>query len=161
MSGLVVCALAAQSCASATSTGGSHRAALSTDAQGRPTISSLPLRASAGESLGLQLYVVRSEARSLDAVKAHLAEHRAYLRQLEDRDVLFAAGPLWTSDGDGFQGDGLIIVRASSPSEASEIALRDPLHRLGARSFTVTPWMLNDGALTVRIALSRQLRELK
>jgi uncharacterized protein len=47
----------------------------------------------------VRLYVVTSIAKSLDAVKQNLPEHRAYLRELEDKNILFGAGPLWTDDG--------------------------------------------------------------
>lgn len=113
-----------------------------------------------GESLGLQLYVVLSRATDLHAVKANLAAHRDYLRQLEDDDTLFAAGPLWTSDEEHFEGDGLLVYRAKNVDKARLIADSDPMHSSGARTFEIMPWMLNDGTLNIRVSLSRQLREV-
>jgi uncharacterized protein len=111
-------------------------------------------------SLRMQLYVVTSIAKSLDAVKQNLPEHRAYLRELENTNTLFGAGPLWTDDGQYFEGDGLLIYRAHSVEEAHRIAQADPLHRSGARTFTIRPWLLNDGKITVQVTLSEPERTL-
>jgi uncharacterized protein len=115
---------------------------------------------SSAPSLRLQLYVVTSTANSLDAVKQNLPEHRAYLRDLEDQDVLFGAGPLWTEDGQYFEGDGLLIYRATSVEEATAIAQADPMHKSGARTFRIRPWLLNDGSITIRVTLSEPQRNV-
>lgn len=113
-----------------------------------------------GSSLRMQLYVVTSIAKSLDAVKENLPEHRAYLRELENKDILFGAGPLWTEDGRYFEGDGMLIYRASSVEEAQQLAQADPMHKHGAREFTLRPWLLNDGSITIRVKLSEPQRNL-
>jgi uncharacterized protein len=108
-----------------------------------------------GSSLRIQLYVVTSISKSLDAVKQHLPEHRAYLRELENKDILFGAGPLWTDDGQYFEGDGMLIYRANSVAEAQQLAQADPMHKNGAREFKIRPWLLNDGSITIRVTLSK------
>jgi uncharacterized protein len=113
-----------------------------------------------GSSLRMQLYVVTSIAKSLDAVKQNLPEHRAYLRELENKDILFGAGPLWTDDGQYFEGDGMLIYRASSVEEAQQLAEADPMHKNGAREFKIRPWLLNDGSITIRVTLSEPQRNL-
>ncbi len=113
-----------------------------------------------GNSLRMQLYVVVSTAKNLESVKQNLVEHRVYLKELEDRNVLFGAGPLWTDDGQYFEGDGLLIYRANSVGEAQEIAQADPMHTSGARTFTIRPWLLNDGKITVQVTLSEPQRSL-
>jgi uncharacterized protein len=115
---------------------------------------------SSAPSLRMQLYVVTSTANSLDAVKQNLAEHRAYLRSLEERNVLFGAGPLWTEDGQYFEGDGMLIYRAASVEEATAIAQGDPMHSSGARTFKIRPWLLNDGSITIRVTLSEPQRNI-
>jgi uncharacterized protein YciI len=115
---------------------------------------------SSAPSLRMQLYVVTSTASSLDAVKQNLAEHRAYLRSLEEQNVLFGAGPLWTEDGQYFEGDGMLIYRAASVEEATAIAQDDPMHRSGARTFKIRPWLLNDGSITIRVTLSEPQRNI-
>lgn len=115
---------------------------------------------SSGNSLRMQLYVVTSIARNLESVKQNLVEHRAYLRELEERNVLFGAGPLWTNDGQYFEGDGLLIYRASSVEEAQRIAQADPMHTSDARTFSIRPWLLNDGKITIQVTLSEPQRAL-
>ena len=115
---------------------------------------------SSGNSLRMQLYVVTSVATSLESLQQNLVEHRAYLRELEDRNILFGAGPLLTDDGQYFEGDGLLIYRASSVEEANKVAQADPMHASGARTFTIRPWLLNDGKITVQVTLSEPQRAL-
>ena len=115
---------------------------------------------SSAPSLRMQLYVVTSTANSLDAVKQNLAEHRAYLRSLEEQNVLFGAGPLWTEDGQYFEGDGMLIYRAASVEEATAIAQDDPMHSSRARTFKIRPWLLNDGSITIRVTLSEPQRNI-
>ena len=52
-------------------------------------------------------------------------------------------------------GEGMVIIRANSLSEAKEIAATDPMHKSGARSFTVRPWLLNEGTINLSINYSR------
>src|SRR5262249_51699050 len=107
-----------------------------------------------GDALRLQLYVVISSARSLAAVKERLADHLAYMHQLEDRHVLVAAGPLMTDDGQFFEGDGLLVYRAAAVEQARELADADPMHASGARTYRLRPWLLSDGSIGVRVSLS-------
>jgi uncharacterized protein YciI len=109
-----------------------------------------------GDALCLQLYVVISRAGSLAAVHEHVADHLAYVRRLEERQVLFAAGPLFTDDGQFFEGDGLLVFRAASVEQAQEIADADPLHASGARTYQIRPWLLTHGSIGVRLSLSNQ-----
>lgn len=115
---------------------------------------------SSAPSLRMQLYVVTSIANSLEEVKQMLPEHRAYLKELEEQDVLFGAGPLWTDDGKYFEGDGMLIYRATSVAEADAIAQADPMHKSGARTFKIRPWLLNDGSITIRVTLSEPQRSV-
>jgi uncharacterized protein YciI len=114
----------------------------------------------AGDALRLQLYVVISSARSLAATKEQLADHLAYVRQLEDRQVLFVAGPLMTDDGQFFEGDGLLVYRAASVEQARELADADPMHASGARTYRLRPWLLTHGSIGVRVSLSSPRREI-
>ncbi|MHA7650725.1 YciI family protein [Mycobacterium sp. ML4] len=109
---------------------------------------------------GLKLYVVTSVADELAQVQQHLEDHLAYLRELEDRGVLFAAGPLFTQDGEYFEGDGMLIYRAGSLAEAHAIADADPMHVSEARTYRVRPWFVHDGNIGVRIILSQSRHEL-
>src|SRR2546430_15897396 len=113
-----------------------------------------------GDTLRLQLYVVVSSARSLAAVQEQLADHLAYVRQLEERHVLFAAGPLWTDDGQFSEGDGLLVYRAASVEQARELADADPMHASGARTYRLRPWLLTHDTIGVRVSPSSSRREI-
>ncbi len=57
-------------------------------------------------------------------------------------------------------GDGMVIIRAGSLAEAREIAESDPMHSSGARTFTIRPWLMNEGTITVKINFAAGAREL-
>lgn len=99
--------------------------------------------------LRLKLFVIFWQGKGLD-LKPYLAEHLQYMIDLERRGKLFASGPL----GDGTKGDGMTIVRAASEGEAREMALRDPFVVNGIRTFTIQPWTVMEGALTVTVNFS-------
>ena len=54
----------------------------------------------------------------------------------------------------------MVIIRAASLAEAREIAASDPMHSSGARSFTVRPWLMNEGTVTIKISYSDGKREI-
>ncbi|HCH55685.1 MAG TPA: hypothetical protein DEV64_01225 [Rhodospirillaceae bacterium] len=54
----------------------------------------------------------------------------------------------------------MVIMRAGSLDEAKAIAASDPMHSSGARDFTVRPWLMNEGTMTVKIRFSDGSREL-
>ena len=114
------------------------------------------LKASSG-MLQKRLYAISTVPVSgLGPVLAKMEEHLAYQVDLERRGLMFAAGPLFTEDEQHWLGEGLVIVRAASRAEAVAIAERDPMHAAGARSFTVRPWLVNEGSITLRLDYSTQ-----
>ena len=44
--------------------------------------------------------------------------------------------------------------------EARRIAESDPMHQAGARRFTLRPWLLNEGTVTVKINYAAGTREI-
>jgi uncharacterized protein YciI len=105
--------------------------------------------------LAKQLYVVfTSPLNGIDPVMANLAVHLQFQEALERDGIMFAAGPHWTDDELRWEGDGMVVIRASSLEEARAIAARDPMHISGARTFTVRPWLVNEGTLTVQLGLA-------
>jgi len=121
---------------------------------------SLPVedvKAASAAMLQKQLYAVfTSPTGAIEPILAVLEEHLAFQTTLENQGVLFAAGPMWSDDEGSWMGDGLVILRAGSRAEAIAIAERDPMHKKGARSFTVRPWMINEGTVSVRLDMSSQ-----
>ncbi len=102
--------------------------------------------------LAKQLYVVFTRASNgIDPVMAALEDHLSYQEKLEREGVMFAAGPNWTDDEQTWEGDGMIVYRARSCEHAREIAAQDPMHLSGARTFTVRPWLVNEGTLSIRV----------
>ncbi len=114
------------------------------------------LRAS-GDMLKKQLYVIfTSPARGLDPILKNLQEHLEFQMDLERRGIMFGAGPFWTDDERTWLGEGMVIIRAESMAAAKAIAESDPMHRSGARTFKIRPWLLNEGTVTARFTFSDQ-----
>lgn len=106
-------------------------------------------------ALALEVFVVESTpCGSPGDVKENLSAHLAYQRDLEDKGVLVLAGPLSDETGEEMAGAGLIIYRAQDMKMAQEIAEEDPMHKNGARKFSLRKWLVNEGSLTFQAGLS-------
>ena len=117
--------------------------------------------AQARGALALELYVAESTpSGDGEAVRAALGEHLAYQRTLEEAGSLVFAGPLSDPSGEAMQGVGLIVYRADSLEDARRLAEGDPMHKLGARSFTLRRWLINEGSLTLSVGLSTKAVDL-
>ena len=81
----------------------------------------------------------------------NLQRHLDYQESLEQRGVMFAAGPHWSDDEQRWEGEGMVVVRAGSFAEAEAIAQEDPMHASGARRYRVRPWLVNEGTLSVKL----------
>jgi uncharacterized protein YciI len=99
--------------------------------------------------LRLKLFVIFSFGKGLD-LRPYLADHLAYMIELERQGKLFASGPF----GDGTKGDGMTIVRAADHEEARTIALRDPFVVNGIRTFKIETWTVMEGSLNVTVNFS-------
>ena len=123
-----------------------------------PTAVPVPavLEASKG-MLQKQLFAIfTTPTDGLGPVFANMEAHLAFQVSLEEDGTLYAAGPLWTDDGQRWEGEGMVIVRAADRAEAAAIADRDPMHRAGARTYRVRPWLINEGSVRVRLDYSTQ-----
>lgn len=117
--------------------------------------------ASLAAMLGMQAYIVRSVATNgLMPVLANTQAHLEHQVELERQGIMFAAGPVFAADDAAWDGEGLFIIRAGSQAEAEAIAASDPMHQSGARTFSVRPWLINEGSLTVRLSFSRKGAEI-
>lgn len=93
-----------------------------------------------------QLYAIVTRAVSdYQAMKDHRPAHLDYLNRLDSNGILVGAGPTLNHDGTFYEGDGLIIVRAGSLAEASDIAGEDPFHLNNVREYVLYPWLLSEG----------------
>lgn len=85
-----------------------------------------------------------ADADAMGAVLANLPAHLEYWAEMERQKVVFAAGPQMPADAsEPWSGNGMVIYRASSWAVAEEIAAADPMHKAGARTYRLQPWLLN------------------
>jgi uncharacterized protein YciI len=120
-----------------------------------PTAKEITEMSRAHGVLAKQLYVVFTRpANGIEPVLANIKDHLDFQMELERNGIMFAAGPNWTDDEQNWEGDGMVVIRAASIAEAREIAARDPMHQRGARTFTVRPWMVNEGSVRLRLDYS-------
>lgn len=104
-----------------------------------------------------QLYVIFTKpTKGMEPVMAVIKEQIG----LERRGIMFGAGPFWNDAEDAWEGEGMVIIRAESLAAAKTIAASDPMHKSGARSYTVRPWSLNEGTVTVKLTYSDGKREV-
>jgi uncharacterized protein YciI len=109
-----------------------------------------------------QLYVVfTTPTNGLGPVMENIEPHLKYQIELEEKGIMFGAGPFWTDDEKTWQGEGMVIIRADSMAEAEKIAAADPMHACGARSYKIRPWLLNEGTLTLQVRYSNGGREIQ
>ncbi len=112
------------------------------------------LEASKG-MLQQQFYMVHSvPTDGMAPVMRNLPAHLDHQVAMERTGVMLAAGPHWNDDETTWDGEGTFVIRAESLSHAREIAAADPMHKAGARKYTVRPWLINEGGFTLRLTFS-------
>ena len=122
-----------------------------------PTWNEYKAEAKSRGALAMELFAVRSTpSGDIDLLKATLPDHLAYQKTMEAAGTLVMAGPLSDETGTLMQAEGLIIYRASSLEEARAIADADPMHQVGARTYEIRKWLVNEGQLSFSISLSEQ-----
>jgi uncharacterized protein YciI len=92
------------------------------------------------------------KAKVLETLPIHLE----YQKSLEAQGILVAAGPLSDETGTEWTGKGLVVYRADDLNAARKIADADPMHKSGARTYTLLPWLMNEASFTLDIRLSGQ-----
>jgi uncharacterized protein YciI len=109
--------------------------------------------------LGKEMYLVVTRPVRSPEIAKRLGDHLAHQVDLEKRGIMFAAGPLY-SKGSTVPEAGMFVLRANSFVEAEAIAMSDPLHAAGLRTFTIQKWRINEGSITVTVNLSDQSMQL-
>lgn len=113
------------------------------------------------QMLQKQLYVILTKpTNGLGPVMENLGPHLEFQVKIEQDGVMFAAGPFWADDEETWEGEGMVVIRADNLAHAREIAESDPMHASGARSFTVRPWLVNEGGFSLRVTFSDGKRTL-
>ena len=111
--------------------------------------------------LSKQLYMVHTfPTNGMGPVMENIEPHLKFQVELEEKGIMFGAGPFWDDTEEIWEGEGMVIIRAGSLAEAKEIAASDPMHSSGARDFKVRPWLMNEGTVTVKIRYSDGSREV-
>ncbi|MGE3991524.1 YciI family protein [Pseudorhodoplanes sp.] len=111
--------------------------------------------------LAKQLYVVfTTPIDGMGPVMQNIEAHLVFQESLQQRGIMFAAGPHWSDNETSWDGDGMVVIRAGSLSEARDIAATDPMHANGARKFTVRPWLINEGTVTIKLSYAGKTFEL-
>lgn len=119
-----------------------------------PTWKEMIAAATAKGMLAKEFFIVfTSPTGDLDKVQEARAEHLEYQVEIEQKGIMFAAGPLADDDGN-WGGDGMIVIRADSLEAATRIAAADPMHSSGARKFHIRPWLMNEGGFNLRVTFS-------
>ena len=107
--------------------------------------------------LAKKLYVVfTTPVDGLGPIMEVLDEHLAYQNKIQNEGVMFAAGPFSNDTETKWEGDGMVIIRADSMAAARSIADNDPMHKAGARTYHIRPWLLNEGKLTIDLKFSNK-----
>jgi uncharacterized protein YciI len=109
--------------------------------------------------LGLRLFVIHTQPVDAEREVALIADHLDHQVELERRGVMFSAGPL--RDADGTRVAGLVVIRAGSFEEAKQIADSDPMHREGARTYSLHEWTVNEGGFDLRVRFSDQSMHIR
>lgn len=100
-----------------------------------------------------QLYAIFTKAVSdYERMQEYRPAHLDYLHNLDDKGDLVGAGPILNHDASLYEGGGLIIITASSLSQALEMAAGDPFHQYGVREYVVHPWLLSEGQMVSDLA---------
>lgn len=114
------------------------------------------------QMLNKDLYVVfTTPTNGMGPIMENIEAHLKFQVSLEEKGIMFGAGPFWEDNESDWKGEGMVIIRANSLSEARKIAASDPMHSSGARSFTVRPWLLNEGTLNIKLDYSKGTFEVK
>ena len=112
--------------------------------------------------LAKKLYVVfTSPVNGMRPVMEVLDKHLAYQNKIQNEGIMFGAGPFSDAAEQNWDGDGMIIIRADTMAAAKIIADNDPMHKAGARSYKIRPWLLNEGKVTIDLTFSNKSMEIE
>ena len=126
-----------------------------------PKVTKQDIINASSQMLNKDLYVVfTTPTNGMGPVMENIEAHLKFQVSLEEKGIMFGAGPFWEDNESDWKGEGMVIIRANSLAEAREIAASDPMHSSGARSFTVRPWLLNEGTLNIKLDYSKGIFEI-
>lgn len=97
--------------------------------------------------------IITTPVKPMEEIKKIMPEHLQHQIGLEKQGILFAAGPLFEEGTDTPIG-GCVVIRAKDFDDAKRIADSDPMHKSGARSYTLHRWKINEGSYSVTVSYS-------
>ncbi|MFT5701623.1 MAG: hypothetical protein ACI8ZB_004518 [Desulforhopalus sp.] len=119
-------------------------------------------KARIADFLSMNLYVYETTlVGTPEEFKNTVSAHLDYQVMLENKGIMFGAGPLTEENTSDHPTSGLIIIRANSFDEAKAIADADPFHAGGVRSYKLRKWTLNEGSFNFTVNISDQTVEIK
>jgi len=89
-----------------------------------------------------------------EKLRAVMLDHYKWIIDLEQRNLVFASGPIFKRDGG--PGVGMTIFKVADWDEAIELAASDPFCLAGAAEFHVDRWQINEGRISISIDFSDQ-----
>ncbi len=101
----------------------------------------------------LKRFIQLRRTRDPALLHANIGAHLRWMIAAEQDGHIMLSGPVAPGDGE-VQLDGLTIIRAASLADAHALAQQDPFIKLGAVSYELREWTVNEGALTVTLSLS-------
>ncbi|MBX2839505.1 MAG: hypothetical protein KTR35_21800 [Gammaproteobacteria bacterium] len=108
-------------------------------------------------SLACEMFaVISTPVEPPEKLREVLPDHLKYQSELEKEGKLVMAGPLSDLSGTQMEGVGLIIYRASTLEQATQMANMDPMHSSGTRSYTIQRWLVNEGSFQIDIKFAAQ-----
>jgi uncharacterized protein YciI len=105
--------------------------------------------------LGMQLYIAITEPLRAAGGEERFLAHIKHQVSLENRGIMFGAGPI-QREGDPAPFGGMIVIRAKSFADARRIFETDPYHKAKARKYRLFRWNLNEGTMTFRVNYTGQ-----
>lgn len=103
-------------------------------------------------------FVVLRTLNDPDKLAGNLKAHIEFLTELEASGHLFASGPFPSAEGP--PAGGLTILRAEDMAQAKALIDPDPLIASGAFTYTLHPWVMNEGRITVQVDFSNSRFEV-
>ncbi len=119
-------------------------------------------KARIADFLSMDLYVYETTlVGTPEEFQNTVSDHLDYQVKLENKGIMFGAGPITEEGYTDHPTSGLIIIRANSFEEAKAIADADPFHARGVRTYKLRKWTLNEGSFSFTVNVSDQTVDIK
>jgi len=90
---------------------------------------------------------------ALEDIESVFPAHKRWVADQEAAGKIVVAGP-FLADDLSWDGNGMLVFRLDTAEEARRLAMQDPMHAQGLRTFTIAAWQLNEGSLRIGLTFS-------